>query len=210
MTILKIVSLAVFSFIAASAHAQLASLVAPASPAPASRAVISQKNLSYVQAMQLASVAVAVCAANNHSVAATVVDRSGTVLAVLRSDTTGPIALAGSERKAYTAVSFKTETSNVMARTVQAPQLANLPGTLALTGGVPIRVDGEVIGAIGVGGAPDGRIDAQCADYAINQYKVALTNTVDQQLPSGAADDEPKKPAQRSRDYDDQALFPVS
>ncbi|MBC3366207.1 heme-binding protein [Pseudomonas sp. SWRI154] len=184
------ISTVAFAVVAASAHAQLAPLVELPSQAAAVQSVVAQKNLSYVHAMRLANVAVAVCAANNQSVAATVVDRSGTVLAMLRSDNTGPIALAGSERKAYTALSFKTETSNVMARTVQAPQLANLPGTLALTGGVPIRVGGEVIGAIGVGGAPDGRIDAQCANYAIDKYRLALIRDAGLESPSGLASDE--------------------
>jgi uncharacterized protein GlcG (DUF336 family) len=186
MYIPQVICAVVCSFGVALAHAQLAPLKELASQAPATQTVIPQKNLSYIHALQLAKTAVAVCAANNQSVAATVVDRSGTVLAMLRSDNTGPIALAGSERKAYTAVSFKTETSNIMARTVQAPQLANLPGILALAGGVPIRVGSEVIGAIGVGGAPDGRIDAQCANYAIDKYKPALAGDAGLESPGGA------------------------
>ncbi|MBV4549548.1 hypothetical protein HU742_000095 [Pseudomonas sp. SWRI102] len=72
MTILKIISMVAFSVVAASAHAQLAPLVELPSQAPSLQSVIPQKNLSYVQAMRLANVAVAVCAANNQSVAATV------------------------------------------------------------------------------------------------------------------------------------------
>ncbi len=146
----------------------------PGTPATGQKAVISQKNLSSEHAMRLAQTAVAVCAHNNQSVAATVVDRTGAVLAVLRADKTGPTAVAGSERKAYTAASFKTTTGALMERSKQNPNINNIPGTLALTGGIPILVGDDVIGAIGVGGAPNGQIDAQCAEYAINELKPLL------------------------------------
>ncbi|MEM4989122.1 heme-binding protein [Collimonas sp. H4R21] len=146
----------------------------PSPPQTPSQAVVSQKNLSYEHAMQLAQITVAVCAHNNQSVAATVVDRSGAVLAVLRADKAGPTSVAGSERKAYTAASFKTPTSALMERSLKNPNIAHIPGALPLTGGVPIMVGDEVIGAVGVGGAPDGRIDAQCAEYAINKLKPLL------------------------------------
>lgn len=165
---------AAFAVACVSAHAQVPDLKPLSTQAISNQAVISQKNLSYVHALQLVQTAVAVCAQNNQSVAATVVDRSGIVLASLRSNGAGPTSYAGSERKAYTAVSFKTPTGNLMERSVNVPNLSNIPGTLALTGGVPIKVGNEVIGAIGVGGAPSGRIDEQCAEYAINELRPLL------------------------------------
>ncbi|WP_434559951.1 GlcG/HbpS family heme-binding protein [Pseudomonas sp. Z4-20] len=178
MKLLPFALAAAFALAAVSAHAQVPAPAPALKPLTAQtvskQAVISQKNLSYVHAMQLAQTAVAVCALNNQSVAATVVDRSGVVLASLRSNGAGPTSYAGSERKAYTAVSFKTPTGTLMERSVNVPNLSNIPGTLALTGGVPIKVGNDVIGAIGVGGAPSGRIDEQCAEYAINELRPLL------------------------------------
>ena len=174
MKLLKFTLAAASTFAALSVHAQVPPLEPLSTQAVSTQAVISQKNLSYVHAMQLAQTAVAVCAQNNQSVAATVVDRSGIVLASLRSNGAGPTSYAGSERKAYTAVSFKTPTGTLMERSVNVPNLSNIPGTLALTGGVPIKVGNDVIGAIGVGGAPNGRIDEQCAEYAINEIRPLL------------------------------------
>jgi uncharacterized protein GlcG (DUF336 family) len=44
-----------------------------------------------------------------------------------------------------------------------AANLVHIPGFLLLGGGVPVKVGNEVIGAVGVGGAPGGHLDEQCA-----------------------------------------------
>jgi uncharacterized protein GlcG (DUF336 family) len=153
-----------------NAYADLTPLRPPSDPVQAERPVMLERNLSLALARQLVDDAVAICVANNFPVTATVVDRAGTVLAVARDSRAGPLTLASSERKAYTAASFRTPTGDLMERSRQFPNAANLvhiPGTLLLAGGVPIRSGNTVIGAIGVGGAPDGRIDVQCIDYAL-------------------------------------------
>lgn len=48
-----------------------------------------------------------------------------------------------------------------------AANLTDIPGFLLLGGGVPVRVGDEVIGAIGIGGAPGGHLDEQCALAAV-------------------------------------------
>jgi hypothetical protein len=80
-------------------------------PAPAVR---TEKNISLALANQIAAEAVAACAANGYNVAATVVDRAGTVRAVQRADNAGPHTLASSERKAWTSASAKSPTQAMM------------------------------------------------------------------------------------------------
>ena len=48
-----------------------------------------------------------------------------------------------------------------------AATLVDIPGFLVLGGGVPVKVGNEVIGAVGVGGAPGGHLDEQCANAGI-------------------------------------------
>lgn len=48
-----------------------------------------------------------------------------------------------------------------------AANVAMIPGFLLLGGGVPIKVGEEVIGAVGVGGAPGGHLDEKCAQAGI-------------------------------------------
>ncbi|MDM0006555.1 heme-binding protein [Variovorax sp. J22G73] len=173
-TTLRLGSLAVLvaASIASVAHAQ-----APAPAASAASAVRTEKNMSLALANQIAAEAVAACAANGYNVAATVVDRAGTVRAVQRADNAGPHTLASSERKAWTSASSKAPTQAMMEGSQKNPGGANLvylPGVLLLGGGVPVKSGNEVIGAVGVGGAPGGHLDEQCANAAIDKVKGLL------------------------------------
>ena len=140
-------------------------------------AVRTEKNISLALANQIAAEAVAACAANGYNVAATVVDRAGTVRAVQRADNAGPHTLASSERKAWTSASAKNATQAMMEGSQKNPAGANLvylPGVLLLGGGVPVKSGNDVIGAVGVGGAPGGHLDDQCANAALEKVKGLL------------------------------------
>jgi len=160
--------------IALAASLLLAALGAQAQ----SGAVRAEKNISLELANQLASATVAACAANGYAVTATVVDRAGGVRAVQRADNAGPHTLQASERKAYTSASAKAPT-RVMLENVQknpgAATLTDIPGFLVLGGGLPIKAGNDVIGAIGVGGAPGGHLDEQCAQTALDKFKADLS-----------------------------------
>ena len=137
----------------------------------------TEKNMSLELANQLASASVAVGAANGYAVAATVVDRAGTVRAVQRADNAGPHTLGASQAKAFTSASAKNTTLAMMEGAQKNPAAANLvyiPGYLLLGGGVPVKVGNEVIGAVGVGGAPGGNLDEQCAMAALDRVKDQL------------------------------------
>lgn len=137
----------------------------------------SEKNMSLEIANQLASAGVASCAANGYAVAVTVVDRAGTIRAVQRADNAGPHTLAASQQKAFTSASAKNTTLAMMETAQKNPgaaNLVNIPGFLLLGGGVPVKVGNEVIGAIGIGGAPAGNLDEQCALAALDKVKDQL------------------------------------
>jgi len=55
-----------------------------------------------------------------------------------------------------------------------AANLVYIPGYLLLGGGVPVKAGNEVIGAIGVGGAPGGHLDEQCAVAALAKVQDQL------------------------------------
>lgn len=137
-------------------------------------AVRTEKNMSLELANQIAAAAVAACAANGYAVAATVVDRAGSVRAVQRADNAGPHTLPSSQQKAYTSASAKVSTQVMMENAQKNPGAANLvylPGFLLLGGGLPVKVGNETIGAVGVGGAPGGHLDDQCANAALEKVK---------------------------------------
>ena len=162
---------AALALLAAAALAQ-----AQTAPAPAA-AVRTERNMSLELASQIAAAGTAACAANGYAVTTTVVDRAGGVRAVARADNAGPHTLEASRLKAYTSASAKNATLAMMEGAQKNPAAANLvhiPGYLLLGGGVPVRVGNEVIGAVGIGGAPGGHLDEQCATAALDKVKDLL------------------------------------
>lgn len=128
--------------------------------------VLTQKNISLELADKLAQSAIASCRTSHYNVAVTVVDRAGTPLVIKRMDNAGPHTLEASRMKAFTALSTKNPTENVMKgaqSNAGAANLTDIPGFLLLAGGVPVKSGEDVIGAIGVGGAPGGNLDQVCA-----------------------------------------------
>ena len=140
-------------------------------------AVRTERNMSLDLANQIAAATVATCTANGYAVTATVVDRAGSVRAVQRADSAGPHTLGASQQKAFTSASAKNNTLAMMEGAQKNPAAATLvyiPGFLLVGGGVPIKVGNEVIGAVGVGGAPGGHLDEQCALAGIDKVKDLL------------------------------------
>jgi uncharacterized protein GlcG (DUF336 family) len=107
------------------------------------------------------------CTAGGYRVSVAVVDRSGVVRAQLRADGAGVHTVDSSRRKAYTAASLRRPTTELAERIAGAPALRELADlneqVLMLGGGLPIELEGEVVGGIGVGGAPGADLDDDCA-----------------------------------------------
>lgn len=145
--------------------------------AASAQAVRTEKNMSLDLANQVATAAMAACTAHGYQVTAAVVDRAGTLRALQRADLAGPHTVAAAQGKAYTSASAK-NTTLAMLDTVQknpgAATLVHIPGFLIVGGGVPIKVGSEVIGAVGVGGAPGGHLDEQCALAALETVRDQL------------------------------------
>ncbi|EPF0314227.1 hypothetical protein BWZ29_01560 [Enterobacter cancerogenus] len=152
----------------------VAALVAGSVSLAAQAETLTQKNLSLSQANALATSAIQSCAAKNYQVAVTVVDRAGVVKAVQRMDNAGPHTVKASEMKAFTALSAKNASGKVMEAAQSnagAQNMRDIPGFLLLAGGLPVKEGDEVIGAIGIGGAPGGHLDEACAQAAIDGLK---------------------------------------
>ena len=155
----------------------LAAVLACSTAAASAQAVRTEKNMSLSLATQLAARAVADCSTAGYAVTATVVDRAGVVQAVQRADGAGPHTLEASRLKAYTAASARSGTLAMMVnaqRNAASANLVNIPGYLLLGGGLPVQVGKEVIGAVGVDGAPGGHLDEQCATAALGRVQDLL------------------------------------
>lgn len=143
----------------------------------ASAQALQERNLPMSVAAEIAQQAIQACAADHYNVAVTVLDRTGVPRAVLRSDNAGLHTVDASRRKAFTALSTRTPTTRMAENIQKNPaltQLTAIDGFLVLGGGVPIQAGDEVIGAVGVGGAPSGQLDEGCALKAIEQVQAKL------------------------------------
>ena len=113
----------------------------------------------------------------NKEVSIAVVDPTGTMLLLLKGNTVGPHNTEASRRKAYTAVSTKNSTLELMRKAAankDAQNLNTLPELLLLGGGSPIWDGKELIGAIGVSGAGGGENDQRIAEQAIENLGFSI------------------------------------
>lgn len=146
------------------AAAQVALPAADVQPIDAN--VVAQNRITVGASAKAVGAALAKCQADKLPfVTVAVVDRFGTVQALLRGDNAAEHTIESAKQKAYTAAAFGSPTSELAKRiSGNGPSIADLPGTLFLPGGVPLKVNGVSVAGIGVGGAPDGKLDEACAE----------------------------------------------
>jgi uncharacterized protein GlcG (DUF336 family) len=133
------------------------------------QAVLQARLLSADAANAMVMAALAQCQKDSYRVSAAVVDRGGNLLAFVRDPLAGPHTAESSRRKAFTAATFGMTSAAFASLTGNpgAAGLKDLTGVFALAGGVPIKVGNEVLGGIGVGGAPGGEKDEACASAGL-------------------------------------------
>lgn len=139
--------------------------------------VVTERSINAALAAEAVAAAVEACSGRGHRVSAAVVDRSGVLKALLRADGAGPHTVASARAKAYTAVTMRASTAQILENVRTNPgasRLTDIEGFLVVAGGLPIRVGDEVVGAIGVGGAPGGHLDEQCAEAGIARIRERL------------------------------------
>ncbi len=132
-------------------------------------------------ATQAATAAMEKCKADGYQVSVAVVGRSGRVKVLLREDGAGPHTLNSSRKKAFTAASMGRPTSEFAQLITQMPAIQGLrdmdPDILILGGGLPIILEGDIVGGIGVGGAPGGHLDDACAEAGLKSIGAAIKKT---------------------------------
>lgn len=135
-----------------------------------SQEVITQKALSLDLAQAIAKAALDSCRAQNYHIVVIVMDASGAIKVLMRDDGTSPQNIDTTRRKAFTALAFR-GTSGEQTKVWENQKIPNIgPDRVALAGGVAIKVGNEVIGAIGVGGAPGSEKDEACALAGVAKY----------------------------------------
>ena len=120
--------------------------------------------------VEAAQAALSECRERGYQVAVSVTDRFGVLQVTIRDQLAGAHTPEGSFKKAWTAASFRAETSEVaaLAETGEAWAIRNISNAMPLGGGVRVIAgDGDMVAAIGVSGAPSGAEDEACAKAGI-------------------------------------------
>lgn len=143
----------------------------------AQEGLVSYRSLSPDVALELARASLEACRAAGYQVAVSVTDRFGSPQVVLRDRFAGPHTLTTASAKAWTSISFRTNTSELIALSQPGqPQagIRQLPNVVVLGGGVVIESAGTTVGAVGVSGAPGGTEDESCAKAGIQAVRDKL------------------------------------
>ena len=140
------------------------------SAASAQQGLPPAKQLTVDVALIAARAAMKACNDQNYRVSVAIVDADGLIKVQLRGDGVGPHSLDSSRQKAYTAATFKRSTVEVEKGFRERPEraLERLPNMLFVGGGLPIKAGEEVVGGIGVSGAPGGERDEACAKAGLD------------------------------------------
>ena len=133
-------------------------------------ALVTFKMLTPAVALELAQATMRSCRDEGYQVAVAVVDRQGVMQIMLRDRFAGAHTPETARRKAWTAVSFRSDTLELAVLSQSGePQsgVRFVTDALMLGGGVPVDAAGSIVAGVGVSGAPGGEADDACARAGI-------------------------------------------
>ena len=116
------------------------------------------------------------CAKDGYKVSVVIVDKGGNVAASVRGDGTGPHTWnsRGSKRtRRGPAIRLRSQTMKLLEDPANA-FIRQIPNVVGVGGGVPIHAGNEVVGGVGVSGAPGGEKDEVCANAGLAKVADAL------------------------------------
>jgi uncharacterized protein GlcG (DUF336 family) len=156
----------------------------PAAPAAPPRQPPPADELPLAVAQRWAEATIAACKANGYAVTATYMNSAGDVKLVMRSDGTPAPTVEVGRRKAFTVIKTGMSSGDYAA-SVGFPAGTPLPpaapgqprglppgpnpdpNMIVLAGGLPVKVNGRIVGAVSASGAPGGEKDAACVQTGL-------------------------------------------
>jgi len=154
----------------------IASLVLLNAPVQAEEPTLLLKRpvITLDAAAKIADTTIKACRKEGVNVTVTVIDRGGQVMVVQRDTLAMGVTLDLSRLKAVTALSMNSVTGTLTGRYKNPGALEYYNGLLFMPGGVPIDAGGAILGAVGVSGAPDSKIDEKCAQEGVKALTTDL------------------------------------
>jgi uncharacterized protein GlcG (DUF336 family) len=134
--------------------------------------LVTYQSMNLELAQMAAQETLKACRNEGYQVSVAVVDRSGVIQVLIRDQLAGIFTPDIAVRKARTALSFHTDTINLVEPTKSgnvASGIRDYPDAIVVAGGVRIEAAGSIVGSIGVSGAPGPEIDDVCARKGIEE-----------------------------------------
>lgn len=136
--------------------------------------VVKIPRLTLEASEKIAQATVAACRKQGIQIGVTVVDRAGQPMVLLRDTLAPPVTIEVSRQKAYTAVNFNAPLSTLEDRFTKPFSVGKIDGLVFSAGGIPIEAAGNIVGAVGVSGAPTGAQDEACAKEGLKSVAFEL------------------------------------
>jgi glc operon protein GlcG len=150
---------------------QTAPSAAPAAPAVPQPPLPYGMPISLAVAKKAAAAAEAEAMKNGFPSGIVIVGPNGETIYSEKMDNSNNSVIMSAEQKARSAALYRRPSQVFQDRLAQAPFLIQLAGVSVIGGGVPLVVEGRIVGAIGVGGAPTSTSDAQAAQAGADALK---------------------------------------
>jgi len=129
-------------------------------------------------ATKAADAALKACVAQGHNVSVAVVARDGSTKVLLKADNSGPHTATSAQGKAFTSAAMGRDTAGLADFIASKPAnngLRDMDTRMVIqAGGLPVKFGKALVAGIGVGGAPSGDIDANCAAAGLKAIGAAL------------------------------------
>ncbi len=145
--------------------------------ASAQSAVVTERTLSLAAALDAAKAALESCQKGGYKVTVTVLGRNARTLVVLHDDGANPHTIENSFRKAYTSLTFRRPSGEFGKAQAALPPPHGamvLQNITSAEGALPILAGKDVVGSMGISGAPGGHLDAACVQAGIEKIKSGL------------------------------------
>ena len=155
----------------------LAATLASVPCAANAQAVLTERTLSFAAAHEAAMAALERCQKDGYKVSVTVLNRAARTVIVLHDDGANPHTIENSLRKAYTSLTFRQPSGDYGKRIVGTPGGAgsvHLDKITTAEGALPIRAGNDIVGSMGISGAPGGEKDAACVQAGIDKIAKGL------------------------------------
>ena len=136
--------------------------------------IVKIPRLTMEASEKIARATVDACRKQGVQIGVTVVDRGGDAMVFMRDTLAPTVTIEISRQKAFTAVNFNAPLSTMEDRFTKPFSVGKVDGLVFSAGGIPITAAGNIVGAVGVSGAPSGEQDEACAREGIKSIAFEL------------------------------------